>query len=112
MACQSTVLPSDETLDSQRPNILFILTADQVPWEWSRSPKAPAPLKDRIARQGAYLSNAFTPMPVCSPSRASIMTSRYGSELGITDFIHPRREPDVGLDPATATWPELLQQAG
>ena len=50
--------------------------------------------------------------PVCSPSRASLATSRYGSELGITDWLNPRKEPDAGLNPSTVTWYELLQQAG
>jgi len=40
------------------------------------------------------------------------MTSRYGSELGITDWINPRREPNHGLDPKTVTWAELIQASG
>ena len=115
-ACQSTTPPAQQPVQSEQPNILFILTDDQAPWAWSRSSRAPASLEtpnmDRIARQGAYLPNAFTPTPVCSPSRASLLTSQYGTELGITDWIHPRREPDLGLDPETVTWPEVLQQAG
>ena len=33
----------------------------------------------------------------------------YGTELGITDWIHPRNEPELGLDPQTTTWYEILQ---
>jgi uncharacterized sulfatase len=40
------------------------------------------------------------------------MTGRYGSELGITDWINPRNEPDLGLEPGTVTWPLLLRGAG
>ena len=116
VACRSASGPAQQSAPSEQPNILFILTDDQAPWAWSRSAEAPAPLEtpnmDRIARQGAYLPNAFTPTPVCSPSRASLLTSQYGTELGITDWIHPRREPDLGLDPETVTWPEVLQEAG
>lgn len=97
-----------------RPNILFIMTDDQAPWALGASghPHAKTPHMDRLVREGAYLLNAFTPTPVCSPARASLMTGQYGSELGITDWIHPQREPELGLDPATVTWPELLSGAG
>lgn len=99
---------------AERPNFVFILTDDQAPWTTGVSGNAQArtPHLDRLFREGAYLVNYFTPTPVCSPARASLMTSRYGSELGITDWINPKVEPDVGLDPATVTWPEVLAAAG
>ena len=64
------------------------------------------------SKKGPYLVNSFVVTPVCSPSRASLMTSRYGSELKITDWIHPRKEADLGLEPGTPTWPQLLRDAG
>ena len=96
------------------PNILFIFTDDQAPWALGLSghPHAKTPHMDRLFREGAYLVNAFTTTPVCSPSRASLMASRYGTELGITDWINPRNEPKHGLDPKTVTWPKLLSDAG
>ena len=99
---------------AERPNILFLFTDDQAPWAIGVSgyPHAKTPNLDRLAKSGAYLVNSFTTTPVCSPSRASLMTSRYGSELGITDWIHPRREPQLGLDPDLVTWPEVLREAG
>lgn len=104
----------------QRPNIIFILTDDQAPWAFGASgdPNASTPTMDRLAREGAYFHNAFCTTPVCSPSRASIMTSRYASEYGILDFIpHPDHrlyDPSYapGLDPASTTFAEVLQQAG
>ncbi len=100
--------------NAAQPNILFVLTDDQAPWAIGASgnPLAKTPHMDRLAREGVYLPNAYTVTPVCSPSRAALMTSRYGSELGITDWIHPRNEPRLGLDPALPVWPRLLQQAG
>lgn len=99
---------------AERPNILFIFTDDQAPWAVGLSgyPHAETPHMDRLFREGAYLVNAFTVTPVCSPSRAELMTSRYGTELGITDWINPRKEPELGLDPAYETWPEALAGAG
>jgi len=99
---------------AERPNILFLFTDDQAPWALGLSghPHARTPHTDRLFREGAYLVNSFTTTPVCSPSRAGLMTSRYGSEVGITDWINPRKEPDHGLDPSHLTWPEILAGAG
>ena len=97
-----------------RPNIVFIYTDDQAPWALglSGNEQAHTPHMDRLFKGGAYLVNSFTTTPVCSPSRASLMTSRYGTEVGITDWIHPRDEPELGLDPNYITWPEVLHAAG
>lgn len=106
-----------------RPNIVFIMTDDQAPWAWSMAgnPQIETPNMDRIAQEGALLANAFVVTPVCSPSRAELLTSRYGSELGITDWINHEwegpsalaaLEPDLGLDARTTTWAEVLQHAG
>ena len=74
-----------------RPNILFILTDDQGPWAMGNAgnPDADTPGMDRLAREGAKFSNFFVATPVCSPSRVELLTSRYGSEVGITDWISP-----------------------
>ena len=100
--------------EARKPNILFIFTDDQAPWALGASgnPLAKTPHMDRIAREGAYLPNAYTVTPVCSPSRAALMTSRYGTEVGITDWIHPRREAKLGLDPKFPVWPRELKKAG
>ena len=107
--------PTDRP-NTDRPNIVFILTDDQAPWAIGRAAGSPRDLRtpnmDRLAREGAFLPNAFVVTPVCSPSRAALLTGRYGSEVGITEWINPRSEPEVGLDPALVTWPALLRRAG
>ena len=98
---------------SEPPNIIFLLTDDQAAWAvGANDSQAKTPHMDRLFHEGAHLENAFTVTPVCSPSRASLMTSRYGSELGITDWIHPRREPTLGLSLDHLTFPELLKAHG
>jgi uncharacterized sulfatase len=106
--------PPEAKQPAPRPNIVFVLTDDQAPWAVGAAghPHARTPHMDRLFAQGATLANAFTTTPVCSPSRAGLMTSRLGSELGITEWINPRVEPQLGLDPQTVTWPEVLQAAG
>ena len=97
-----------------RPNIVFILTDDQAPTAagFTGNRQLPTPNIDRIAREGAILTGAFVTTPVCSPSRAGLVSSRYSSELGILDWIHPREETEHGLDTELVTWMQLLQQAG
>lgn len=103
-----------------RPNILFILTDDQGAWAMGNenNPDADTPGMDRLAAEGAKFSNFFVTTPVCSPSRAGLLTSRYGSEVGITDWLSPKARPDasdesqLGLDPALPTWVRHLRDAG
>lgn len=98
----------------ERPNIVFLFSDDHAPWAVGAAgdPHAVTPNMDRIYREGAVFPNSFTITPVCSPSRAELMTSRYGTELKITDWINPRKEPTHGLDPKYPVWPKLLAEAG
>lgn len=67
----------------QRPNILFYITDDQSWLHTSISGDniASTPGFDRVAREGVYFANAFTPSPSCAPCRASILTGRYPWQL-------------------------------
>ena len=93
---------------------MFLYTDDQAQWAVGAygNREIKTPHLDRLAQRGAIFRNAFTVTPVCSPSRAALMTSRYPSELGIADWIDPRKEPDIGLAPSAITWPELLKGFG
>jgi choline-sulfatase len=98
---------------ASRPNIVFILTDDQAPFavRAAGDQRFITPHIDRIFHEGAHLQNSFVVTPVCSPSRIELIASRYGTEMGITDYINGR-ELDVGIPTETPTWPELLRQAG
>ena len=98
-----------------RPNLLVIVTDDQAAWSVGAygNTDARTPHLDRLAREGVRFTHAFTPSPVCSPSRATMLTGRYGTEVGITDWISPAENAaGVGLPPETTTWAEALQQSG
>lgn len=45
------------------------------------------PNLDQLARDGALFTQAYAACPVCSPTRASIITGRYPQRTGITDYI-------------------------
>lgn len=109
-----TLCIGSEQIGQQRPNILFVYTDDQASSAVGilGNDEIHTPNLDRLFSEGATLRNAMVVTPVCSPARATLLTSRYGSELEITDWIHPTKEPELGLNLEVSTWVELLQDAG
>ncbi|PYV11453.1 MAG: arylsulfatase, partial [Acidobacteria bacterium] len=98
-----------------RPNIVSIVTDDQARWSLGcyGNRESLTPVMDRIARAGARFDNAFVATPVCSPSRAAFLTGRYGTQLGITDYLAPvEQDAGAGLPPGVPTWPEVLRKQG
>ena len=98
-----------------RPNIVSIVTDDQARWSLGcyGNRESRTPNMDRIAREGARFDNAFVATPVCSPSRAAFLTGRYGTQLGITDYLAPVEQvAGAGLPPGVPTWPEVLRKQG
>jgi uncharacterized sulfatase len=99
----------------RRPNILFLYTDDQAAWTLGGAGNrdASTPHIDRLAAEGATFRNSFVTTPVCSPSRAGLIASRYGTEVGITDYLQPAGEDAArGLDTRFAAWPRVFQAAG
>ncbi|MBD3351019.1 MAG: sulfatase-like hydrolase/transferase, partial [Candidatus Lokiarchaeota archaeon] len=72
-----------------KPNIVFILI-DDLGWRdlsCYGSTFYETPNLDRLAKQGMSFSNAYAACPVCSPTRASILTGKYPATLGLTNWI-------------------------
>jgi arylsulfatase A len=70
-------------------NFLFIL-ADDLGWSQVGcygSDFYETPNIDRLAQEGMRFTDAYAACPVCSPTRASIMTGKYPARLHLTDFI-------------------------
>jgi len=73
----------------KNPNFLFIL-ADDLGWSQLGcygSGFYETPNIDRLATEGMRFTDAYAACPVCSPTRASIMTGKYPARLHLTDFI-------------------------
>src|SRR5437867_2456082 len=69
----------------QRPNIIFVLT-DDPRWDTlgcMGHPFLKTPNIDRIANEGAKFTNYFVTLPLCSPSRACILSGQYAHKHGI-----------------------------
>ncbi len=81
------------------PNIVFIL-ADDLGWAdlgCYGNTYHETPNLDRLAAQGVRFTDAYAACPVCSPTRASIMSGQYPARVGITDFIPGHWRPHAKL---------------
>lgn len=93
------------------PNIV-LLVADDLGWNdvGYHNARVNTPHIDRLATAGVELDR-FYACPVCSPTRAGLMTGRYPHRFGLhNDVIPPWR--DFGLSTDEQCLPELLAQAG
>src|SRR5256885_8923398 len=74
---------------SSRPNIIFILM-DDMRWDCmscAGHPFIKTPNIDRIAHEGAMFRNYFVTLPLCSPSRATLLTGQYAHKNGVVDNV-------------------------
>ena len=99
---------------SPRPNILY-LVADDLGYAdigVQGCTDVPTPHLDSIARNGVRFSSGYVSAPVCSPSRAGLMTGRYQTRFG-HEFNHPLadRSP-VGLPVNQKTAAQWFKEAG
>jgi len=99
----SLVLYTPSACGDQRPNLLLIMTDQQLADAMScRMGNAliKTPAMDSLAKQGMLFTRAYTPNPLCMPARASIFTGRYPHETGVTTngraSIDPSRLPCMG----------------
>jgi arylsulfatase A-like enzyme len=101
IACLTTCL------QAAPPNIIFII-ADDLGWAdvAFHGGNAPTPNLDKLAAEGLELTHHYV-APVCTPTRAGLMTGRYWSRFGITS---PQSERGLPID--TVTLPRALKQIG
>jgi arylsulfatase A-like enzyme len=57
------------------------------------------PNLDRMAAEGLRFTDAYASCPVCSPTRASVMSGKYPATVGVTNFIAPPPKPSAGKNP-------------
>jgi arylsulfatase A len=94
-----------------KPNIVFIFIddmgyADIGPFG---NTKLRTPHLDTLAKQGRKFTNYYA-TPVCSMSRASLMTGCYNSRLSLPGVLQPWSE--IGLNPAEDTIADVLKKQG
>jgi arylsulfatase A len=94
LAALSLLSPSQGSAADDRPNVVLIV-ADDLGWadlgcygsKFHRTPNL-----DRIAAGGRRFTQAYAAAPVCSPTRAALMTGRHPARLQLTDWLPGRTD--------------------
>ena len=92
---------------AEKPNVLLIVTDDQRPDTICAlgNPIIKTPAIDRLVATGTSFQNAVCANPICTPSRAEILTGCHGIRNGVFDFGRT-------IDPELPTLPEPFADAG
>ncbi|MFM7073766.1 MAG: sulfatase-like hydrolase/transferase [Planctomycetota bacterium] len=118
------VHPAAAAERDSRPNIVLVFADDLGVNDLGCYGRAEhrTPNLDRLASQGARFTTAYTAQPICSPSRAALMTGKCPARLNLTNFLpgrpdtttqkllQPRIEGFLPLEEVTLA--ELLRQSG
>ena len=120
----ASCLPAAEQQVAARPNIVFILTDDLGIYDlgcYGRT-EHHTPHLDRLAAQGVRFTSAYCALPLCSPSRAAILTGKNPARLHLTTYLpgrpdctaqkllHPKIQMQLPLEEKTLA--EYLKHAG
>lgn len=117
-------IPATATAAASPPNVVLIVIDDLGAMDLgcSGSQYYRTPNIDRLAQQGIQFRQAYAACPVCSPTRAALLTGKYPARLQLTDWLpgRPDRPDQPLLRPrleqqlasAEVTLAELMQAAG
>ena len=95
---------------TQPPNIVLILADDLGYGDLScYGSDIATPNLDAMADAGVKLNHFYSASPVCSPSRAALMTGRYPTRVGVPGVLGPQSEGGLSLDETTVA--QVLKSA-
>ncbi len=95
------------TLQTVRPNIVFIFTDDHARQAMSAygSKLIQTPAMDQLSKEGVRFDRHYTTNPICAPSRATILTGKFS-------HLNGHKDNTTSFDGSQLTFPKLLQKAG
>ncbi len=107
-----TLLDAAPTAREELPNVIIVFTDDQGYQDLScfGSPDIKTPNIDRMAEQGRRFTDFYVAAPVCSASRAALLTGCYPQRVGIQGVLFP--EARIGINPKELTIAEVLKRRG
>ncbi|MBP39033.1 MAG: sulfatase-like hydrolase/transferase [Dehalococcoidia bacterium] len=96
-----------------RPNVIVYLTDDQGYGDLScmGATDFRTPTLDRMASDGVRFTNWYSNSPVCSPSRAALLSGRYPGNAGVRSILRGHRTA-TGLPASTPTLATMLKKEG
>lgn len=98
---------------SKPPNVIIIYSDDQGAADLNiyGSKDLMTPNLDRLAHTGVRFTQFYSASPICSPSRASLLTGRYPQRAGLPNMASSK-EGDAGMPGEQFTMAELFASAG
>jgi len=99
--------------EERKPNVILIYTDDQGTVDLGAygSDDLETPHMDALARRGVKFTQFYAPAPVCSPSRAGLLTGRYNVRAGVPGNVSSRRG-NAGMPADQVTIAEMMKAAG
>lgn len=103
---------SEEQIEERPPNIVLIFTDDQGYQDVGcyGSPNIKTPYLDQMAKEGVRFTNFYVSQPVCSASRASLLTGCYSNRVGVSGAYFPNVGKGLHADEETIA--EILKPLG
>jgi arylsulfatase A-like enzyme len=96
----------------RQPNLLFLMTDGQRADTVEPSTLCQTPHLERLAARGARFDRCYAPNPICSPTRASLMTGVLPHSHGMVDCTHTVEPYRAKLKAELPFWSQTLQAAG
>ncbi|MCP4785795.1 MAG: sulfatase-like hydrolase/transferase [Fuerstiella sp.] len=96
-----------------RPNVVFIFVDDQGYYDLGcyGASEVKTPRIDAMAQQGTRFTDYYAAAPICSPSRAGLLTGCYPRRVGNQVWVH-RADSRSGIHPDELTIAELMKDNG
>jgi arylsulfatase A-like enzyme len=110
-----SVAPRYQRKNQKPPNILVILVDDLGLCDLGSfgSTTILTPAIDQLVQGGLKFTRAYANCPVCSPTRAALLTGCYPERVGVPGVIRTHDADSWGfLDPARVLLPEILRSVG
>ena len=97
----------------KRPNVIFVFVDDQGYYDLGcyGATEVETPRIDAMAEQGTKFTDYYAAAPICSPSRAGLLTGCYPRRVGNQTWVH-RADSSSGINPSELTLAELFQDNG
>lgn len=120
LSSQLAAADTTATQAAEKPNIVIIFTDDMGYGDISSFAdrlKVKTPNIDRLAAEGMKFTQFYVSSPICSPSRAALLSGMNAPETGLTSYLQERKgnrdsDQEDYLNPQLAYMPRAFKQAG
>ncbi len=115
MGSMALIISGEGQSMQQKPNVLFILTDDLGYGDLSSygASDLKTPNIDNLVNSGVRFDSFYANCPVCSPTRASVLTGMYPDMVGVPGVIRTHQRDSFGyLSSNAVLLPEVLKTAG